>query len=429
MSSLPTTSRRVRRQRGAIAVMAVWILAVMCLLGIGAFGIGQHVTAKQDSNDYADALAMVYGEQMVMQPVQLHGPALVRQNVVAIGNNAPADLVSGLSLDLGSVLTKSDRYLPGSASLTVSGGVKPAVSSILDWSLHDMFYRTPSAALVRQLQVTRLNVQEPRLMLLLDYSASMRLSYNNSANPALAAVNILRTAVSAMLVKYERYVSFGLRIFDQTMSNADSIDPQPGEDPAKMVADIQARVTSRRTGGDGTDMADPLLDAINAIDKGTNSSILNGRPYFILVTDGEPDAGPGVEAPATRSRSRSPGLTRRAEHCLRCLEGRHQHHHCARSTAADGAADGRGLDVPARHRRAKQQDDAYYFADAAIRRSSRRSSTASTSRIAVSQTPSTTSGSRFGTSPPPTTPSRCSTCRISATGSRCRSSASPTPTR
>ena len=284
-------------QRGAIALMAGLMLPPVILITFGMIYLGLQATVTHDANNQAEALAIAQGYEVLSRPSPTFGDLSDSSLVADNGTHSDAP-VSAPAVPL----YTNDGPVPLLEAPGYQVGTTAHVSSTYD-EVDAAAAGTQIGAQVRsfvnQYQWSRLTVVPVRIMLVLDYSKSMRLHYSGGDPVVDSALHVIRRAAEKIIQdpNLEKRVNWGLVRFSTAPDSVIDFVPT-----ATFVAPDSALIQHRNdllnelskpTFGDDTDLAQVVDTARSYMPHGATdgSDPFTGKAIMIIITDGEPTGG------------------------------------------------------------------------------------------------------------------------------------------
>ncbi len=294
---------KTHNERGLIAVLAGFTMFFVVALGIAIAEMGLNVVHVFEAHNAAEAIAMTEGMVVLSMPSPWDS-AQVPPNLIVTTNsrsveNLPAFNFVPVPSQSNGPATPADA--PGIAGSAVTGPLQNFGTML----------RQPTtvggsaSSAVYQFQLNKLVPVLSRIVLVLDYSKSMRLSFANSQGTA--GLTAVRQAAYLAITSptLSNRVNWGLVEF------AGQVDPNPVHPlnvgltqpyqplTAGQIAQQQTLIEQHlayQTGSGMTDMADAVDQARGLLDQmgaqGDSNPDL-GKGIILLISDGEPDYVPG----------------------------------------------------------------------------------------------------------------------------------------
>lgn len=296
---------RTAGQRGAIAVISAVVLATMCLFCFGAIAVAQYADRLKAMKNSADALAVGNAMAAQMQLVQNQTFPALDTGTIVTGNLDPGDSLAGDSkiADHGDFPAAYGQptglYIPGKVRVSVSYPIQGF------YQFQGKTLTAHSEAYFNQVQISKFTPKKDWVMLLLDFSPSMKLPITSGGT---AAYIVMQQAIATMqTMPAALRQNWGMRIFAggpavpplqgfAMVASTTTLNPSPDVnfDESLMLSQMVAASNVQSPVGDSTDIGsvfDDVVPILQPASSGTNPSY--GSAYTILVTDGEPDSYQG----------------------------------------------------------------------------------------------------------------------------------------
>ena len=293
----PTLDRRRHRgSRGVIAMIAGLALLFVVTLSVVMAELGLASLQRFEMHDAAEAVAMAGGYQVLTQPSPNFGGTFPSDSLVA--DNARASTYNNPSITPHPVPT----YAGATATPADAGGKEVAMRGIAGES-YMTTGPTPlsgggnARVVVNQFQVADFTIIPARILLVVDFSRSTRLTYPGGP----AAYTVIQEAITTILndPSLKDRVDWGLLLFSDTLGSQISVIPPGPGGWAASKADLDNQIALVAAGvktptfGDGTDLASAINQGISILQSPTGNA-LYGKNVMIIITDGEPDVVPGA---------------------------------------------------------------------------------------------------------------------------------------
>lgn len=306
-------------ERGAMSIIAafgLWICTLM--LGLVVF-TGFMVDHAQKLRNFADAWTAAWGLQMAQLGTQTWSSSLISTGVLAQqhGLGAAPTILGDARIIYPRDASIADAYLPAYLGITVLSPLDPAVLSLaqnLMGSAGNNF-TADSAVRVNQVVLSSNTFYRQRVMLMMDFSSTMRLKYEGIDGSGQPAEEALRN-VAINLINESTYIYdlgvLGFSTGDDAYTYGDNSTDRPSgasdatnagtawQNELNKRASMESDVSSWRANGDGTNIQDALVRAANALEAAEDPTFPFQKPLMIILTDGEPNrsnnARPGTGA-------------------------------------------------------------------------------------------------------------------------------------
>lgn len=262
---------RRRRPRGAMTVVVVVMTMVLTAFLVAGTIIGRLSVQRDEHQAQADAIAMTAAQIAIREGVDAVCNHRALQQVAAMNSRQNAQW----NCPQVEYQEMPDGTFKGTFTTEVRGALNaetPLLEGNESWNL-----RTDARSEFSELRFDDAERRYPVLVLVLDYSGSMRAGYGGGRS----RIEALRAAVRGLL-DLRLPVAYGLVMFNSGVIQTIGVDD---DDPQQDILDA---IYGRGAGG-GTNYVRPMDAAINllaGIDEETPRNIL-------FISDGEPNEGPG----------------------------------------------------------------------------------------------------------------------------------------
>ena len=334
MSHTPARCR-TSTTRGNIPLLAVIFCSLSVLLTAIVLQIGTLVYQREQMDGVADAMASVWGQQMLQKPRQSWQVKGLPDTPVKQGT-----LVHDYTQDLFSPPYFDPTFFEGSLGTSHHDAWTPLFvrtdstmgarhSGAMGWLTAPLpvlgtavitlpLFTARGTARVKEVTLSRPVLWPERLELLLDFSRTMSLKFVTQGATIASRVDayvVVQDAVTAILNDYAGLVNVGVEVFsdgvhgesrgmttDGNMTKASDYQDQAGA--------VTQLVTQAVPMGNGTDFASALAAgkaAIQAAQAPGTSDVSAAR--VLLITDGEPSTNKGVSYSTNEDDNISQGRT------------------------------------------------------------------------------------------------------------------------
>lgn len=303
-------SQAPRRQRGAIAVMAAVsiVFIIFPMLGLVTM-TGFYLNQRRQLVNYADSVSAAWGLQMVQTARSDWRQRYFDGQTLARGHGYSANMPSVTApvfrdtLDLGP--SGYERYTPSYAAVTASAPFRLLTMARAFSFTGNIAESLSVMSRVRVNQVTLASnvLYRQPVMLMLDFSSTMRLSYQtkNGTSSSESAAQALQR-VAKQLIDDSTYVyDLGIQGFSDDSFTArkrvqtpagDSNNPNPKDAwlaEGSRRRGMASAVTGWQADGDGTNIEAAIKASGSYLAAAEHAGLPLQKPMMIIVTDGEPN--------------------------------------------------------------------------------------------------------------------------------------------
>lgn len=295
--------------------MAAIIIVPCLMLFTVVLAMGWLYQTRQTADQGADALAIGYGNQMVLWPEQLWSTTKFDTQQVAVTNGMLSpwrQSPAAYYLPAGFQATFADTYLPRFVQTNIqltppSTGLDGMLSTIVGVTMPTAF-TAQGMARVNNVQLGSFYPIREQVIFMFDYSRSMRLHYTGGVKGTSGptGLEIMREAAATVLQNYNGFADMAVYLFSDglTNSNVGTNLPQTrtGSSSASQSSNNTLQQTlnlinNSPTTGDGTDIAAAVEAGLTEFRRAaSDTSSYASIQHLVIVTDGEPDAGKNVDA-------------------------------------------------------------------------------------------------------------------------------------
>jgi hypothetical protein len=266
------------------------------------------VNHAQKLRNYADALAAGWGLQMAQMGTQSWNQQIINQGVLAQYHDlgATPSLVGSPKIIYPKDAGINDAYLPAYVSLRVQSPLDAGIAGLAEGMMKYSGgqFTAESAVRVNQVILSSNTFYRQRVMLMMDFSSTMRLPYEGANGNGQRAVDALK-GVAKNLIDQSTYIYdlgvLGFSTGDNAYTYGDNATGRPsGSSEATSPAQAWANEINKRgsmkrdieswtANGDGTNIQDAVRRAGRALDDAEDPTFPFQKPLMIILTDGEPN--------------------------------------------------------------------------------------------------------------------------------------------
>lgn len=302
--------------RGSVAVMTAIVLPVMFIMFTFVLVMGYLYDARSRLNAAGNCLASTYAEQALLLPWQLWRQTpdvdgIGVANGVPKGSFALAKVTAYQEAGPGARLNVPDAWAPAILQVDTTfgnptGPLAGLSSAFLGRSVGTINER--NSARLSQLHLGTFTMLRERVMFVLDYSKSMRLKYQSEDGQGGAdtGLDVMQETGSDVIRNFAGVFDAGVLLFsdgetgdtvEKGLAGSTKAQAQGSStDQNAHVNELAGVVGTTGTMGDGTDLAAAILRAQQLLNQAsTDESARYSSQRMIIITDGEPDVGSGIQ--------------------------------------------------------------------------------------------------------------------------------------
>jgi hypothetical protein len=315
MMRLPENSRPIHLcgpapgERGAMALLVGFSLVMAVVFFSFVVLSGFLVNSAETMRNFSDSWAATQGVQMLLQPQQFwkNGVTAANQKILgqnnAIGPNFGEPTVEPFFDYPNAVSYKNqlDAYAPAYYYHRVSApwntGLSGLAQTLLGASVKEPLF-AKSAVRLKQANLGNFTIFRQRVMLMMDFSTTMRLNYTGPNGSGQTAKEALQNVASTLIKQSTNLYDLGILGFNDGTNDTNLVVAPPNQrsdvDETAHRLNLLNQVESWSTGGNGTNIENAVSNAAQKLDDARDKDFVFQKPMMIIITDGEPNVSKNV---------------------------------------------------------------------------------------------------------------------------------------